>query len=220
MNASYELVISPASEIASEKTAWIWDPETGERYQLLVNKEGYSLDLGPADLKLIVFDNNKNGSVFAPPKYKEPGKVNLNSRWSLRGDHINGSVTTSQLVQLRDLKELSDWGNFCGKIIYKNQFVLDNSSEITWISLGKTYGVTELMINGNSVGVKWYGRKIFNVRKFLKKGENTIEIKIVTTMGNYLKSLKDNAAAQFWTNEGRTIQPLQPTGLIGPVILY
>jgi hypothetical protein len=58
------------------------------------------------------------------------------------------------------------------------------------------------------------------VRKFLKKGENTIEIKIVTTMGNYLKSLKDNAAAQFWTNEGRTIQPLQPTGLIGPVTLY
>jgi hypothetical protein len=49
---------------------------------------------------------------------------------------------------------------------------------------------------------------------------NAIEITITTTMGNYLKSLTGNPVAQFWTNEGRTIQPLQSMGLLGPVIIY
>jgi hypothetical protein len=39
-------------------------------------------------------------------------------------------------------------------------------------------------------------------------------------MGNYLKSLTDNPIAQFWTNEGRANQPLQSTGMLGPVTIY
>jgi hypothetical protein len=62
--------------------------------------------------------------------------------------------------------------------------------------------------------------RIFKADKFLKQGQNTIEIKIVTTMGNYMKSLMENKVAQFWTNEGRTIQPMQPVGLMGPVSIY
>jgi hypothetical protein len=32
---------------------------------------------------------------------------------------------------------------------------------------------------------------------------------------NYLESLADNCLAQYWTNEGRTIQPVQSMGLAG-----
>jgi hypothetical protein len=53
----------------------------------------------------------------------------------------------------------------------------------------------------------------------LKKGTNDIEIKVVTTMGNYMKSLTDNPIAQYWTNLARKNQPLNPMGLIGPVSL-
>jgi hypothetical protein len=54
----------------------------------------------------------------------------------------------------------------------------------------------------------------------LQSGENVLEIRVVTTMGNYMKTLKDNGVAQYWTNEKRKDQPIQSMGLLGPVILY
>jgi hypothetical protein len=54
----------------------------------------------------------------------------------------------------------------------------------------------------------------------LKNGRNEIEISVVTSMGNYMKSLTDNPIAQYWTNEKNKVQPLQSMGLIGPVTIY
>jgi len=39
-------------------------------------------------------------------------------------------------------------------------------------------------------------------------------------MVNYMKSRVDDPVAQFWTNQGRTTQPLQSTGLVGPVKFF
>ncbi len=118
------------------------------------------------------------------------------------------------------MKETSRWVHFCGNIIYQTNFEISTHSKIEWLNLGKVFGVSELFVNGVNAGTKWYGRRIFHVERFLKKGNNNIEIKIATTMGNYLKSLTDNPIAQYWTNEGRTIQPLQSMGLLGPVRIY
>jgi hypothetical protein len=73
------------------------------------------------------------------------------------------------------------------------------------------------MINGKSLGIQWYGRRIYALKDAIKSGNNTVEIKIITTMGNYMKTLKDNAVAQYWTNEKRKDQPIQSMGLVGPV---
>jgi hypothetical protein len=35
-----------------------------------------------------------------------------------------------------------------------------------------------------------------------------------------MKSLIDNPIAQYWTNAGNKIQPLQSMGMIGPVRYY
>lgn len=51
----------------------------------------------------------------------------------------------------------------------------------------------------------------------VRAGENAIEIRVVTTLGNYMKTLTDNEVAQYWTNKGTKNQPLQPLGLFGPV---
>jgi hypothetical protein len=82
------------------------------------------------------------------------------------------------------------------------------------------FGVSELLINGENAGTKWYGKREYQIGKFLKNGNNSIEVQLTTTMGNYLKSLTDNPIAQFWTNEGRANQPLQSTGMLGPVTIY
>ena len=45
-------------------------------------------------------------------------------------------------------------------------------------------------------------------------------MKVVTTMGNYMKTLTDNPTAQKWTNRKNKEQPTQSMGLQGPVTLY
>jgi hypothetical protein len=75
-------------------------------------------------------------------------------------------------------------------------------------------------INGKDAGVQWFGNRIYNVEGFLKKGENTIEVWVVTVMLNYMKTLTNNKVAQYWTNEGRKNQPLQSLGMAGPVSIY
>jgi hypothetical protein len=220
MNASYELNITPSSSIITGKQAWLWDAETGERYRITTQAGKLPLDLGPADLKLLVFDQEKKGPVYKPVKRNDQTALLIKNPWFVTGRHVNGATITKEMENLSDLKEIPDWVNFCGTIIYQNNFIVEDQSKIKYLDLGKAFGISELFVNGKNAGVKWYGRRIYPVGVFIRNGNNTIEIKIVTTMGNYLKSLTDNPIAQYWTNEGRTTQPIQSTGLQGPVTLY
>jgi hypothetical protein len=221
MNDSYEITITPSLPIVSGKRAWIWDAETGERHRMITaNSRSIQLDMEPADLKLIVFDKEKKGPVFKPVEKRDKEASQVKSPWSLTGQHIDGTITTKEMDELKDLKEISGWMNFCGTIIYRNNFMVHDKTKVEWLNLGKAFGISELFINGKNAGVKWYGRRIYRVAEFIKEGTNEIEIKIVTTMGNYLKSLTDNKVAQYWTNEGSKVQPLQSTGLLGPVTIY
>jgi hypothetical protein len=47
-----------------------------------------------------------------------------------------------------------------------------------------------------------------------------MEIGVITTMGNYMKTLTDNPTAQKFTVLTTKNQPLQPMGLLGPVTMY
>ncbi|HET9823988.1 MAG TPA: glycosyl hydrolase, partial [Chitinophagaceae bacterium] len=217
-NSSYEISVSP-SFVSSKKQAWIWDAESGDRFKLRTNNNRIILDMEPADLKLLVFDNEKKG-LFYEPIQKGDSAMQMSGTWSVTGRHANGSTITSELDQLRDLKEISEWVNFCGTISYRNNFMVDANTKIQWLNLGKVFGVSELVVNGANIGTKWYGRRIFKIDGLVKKGDNVVEIKVTTTMGNYLKSLADNKVAQYWTNEGTKNQPLQSMGLLGPVTFY
>jgi hypothetical protein len=219
MNASYEITIAASKDIISGRQAWTWDAENGERFKIETNSGAIRLDMGPADLKLLVFDKEKKGGIYDPPKQSGQQPIELRS-WTITGQHVNGSTITKEMDELRDLKENPGWVNFCGTIVYRNNFMLDDKTKFEWLNLGKVFGVSELFINGVNVGTKWYGRRTYRVKDLLKNGNNSLEISTTTTMGNYLKSQADNPIGQFWTNEGRTIQPLQSLGILGPVTLY
>ena len=219
MNAGYEIKITP-SFLNSRRQPWLWDAETGERYKLNFDKNTITLDMEPADLKLLVFDGQKKGSTYRTAQRGASNEKSFNGNWSVTGRHVNGRVITAEWEQLQDLKESSDWVNFCGTVSYRNNFLVDDKAKVEWLNLGRVIGVSEVIVNGTSVGSKWYGRRIYPISNSMKEGNNEIEIKVVTTMGNYLKSLTDNKIAQYWTNEGNKIQPLQSMGLLGPVTIY
>lgn len=223
VNESYEISVTPSSSVVSGKQGWIWNAENGERRKL-PNAERITLDLGPADMKLLVFDKEKKVPAlqYEPVKRKEKLFYIWLGQLSLTGYHLDGTVIKKEMNELKDLKDLPDWIKFSGTIEYRFNFDYQPTSEsgVFWMNLGKVYGISELFINGKSAGVKWFGTRVYHVDELIKEGDNEIVIKIVTTMGNYMKSLADNKIAQYWTNEGRKIQPLEPTGLIGPITFY
>ncbi|MEP7373028.1 MAG: glycosyl hydrolase [Chitinophagaceae bacterium] len=220
MNESYELKIAPSWNIVSGKQPWIWDAESGERYEVIKDDGTIILDMGPAGLKLLVFDKEEKGILYKPIRKTSANSIELSNTWTVTGNHIDGTFIKREMDVLKDLKEFPGWDNFCGGIIYQANFEVMDKKKIEWLNLGKAFGVSELFINGQYAGTRWYGRRIYPVAKFIKNGNNNIEIKIMTTAGNYLKSLKENPIGQYWTNEGRTIQPIQPVGLAGPVTVY
>jgi hypothetical protein len=207
--AGYTLDLSFSEEISSRKHAWLWDAVSGERYRLTLESGRLKLRLGPADSKLIVFDKKRSGPSFRPlPDTK--GEVCRG--WSVEWRHIDGSVTKTEMEDLKDGKDIPAYQAFGGMIIYRKTIRLP---ERKMLHLGKVYGESELWVNGVSKGVQWYGDRVYS----LDEGENQLEIRITAALGNYLKTLLTNPVAQYWTNEKRKNQPVQSIGLAGPVIL-
>ncbi len=207
--------------IARRRHVWLWDPVSGEKYVVPLSEDnGVDLDMGPGDSFLFVFDRNTEGEKWISLPSVGDSPEEIQKGWSAEFIHCNeGWVKKSEIDMLRDLKESPEYANFSGSIIYRNRFYSgDTKGQV--INLGKVYGVTELKINGRECGTRWYGRRLFSIEEYLNQGENSIEIKVVTSMGNYMKSLTGNRIAQYWTNEKNKIQPLQSMGLAGPVTIY
>ena len=122
------------------------------------------------------------------------------------------------LNELLDLKN-TEFVNFTGTAVYRSAFV-SGISKPSFLNLGQVSGIAELLVNGKSCGVKWYGRRVFQVATVLNAGKNNIEIRVITSMGNYMKTLTGNPTAQKFTVQKAKDQPIQSMGLIGPVTLY
>jgi hypothetical protein len=221
INNSHQTRITFSKELTGKKQGWIWDAASGNRYKILLEKDNsIEIDLGPAESLLFVFDRQKDGPLWDPLPAGSPSSKTILNGWSAEFIHCrDGSVKTAQIDTLQDLKDLPDFVSFAGSVIYRNSFNIVEPKS-AFMNLGKVYGLCELKVNGNSRGIKWYGRRIFQVGKYLKPGVNSIEIKVITSMGNYMKSLTGNPIARYWTNEKTKTQPLLSMGLIGPVTIY
>jgi hypothetical protein len=210
-------------DIAQGRQAWVWDAVTGERWHIGTGSSKIPLDLGPADARLLVFDREKKGMPWKPaPTAAITGNSPLETTldtWTAEFRHIDGSVKTATFDTLKDLKDMPGWVSFSGVVTYRTTFTPADGKP-SWLNLGKVAGVSEVTLNGRNLGVQWFGRRIFPLADALQTDSNTLEVKVVTSMGNYMKTLKDNPVAQYWTNEKRKDQPIQSMGLIGPVTIY
>jgi hypothetical protein len=171
------------------------------------------LEIPRATSLLLVFERNSRGEYFKPLNLNTKGKE-ISGKWQLRLDHIDGSKQELTLDSLTDLIENSQTKHFAGEVIYEKTINLTDD-KYQYIDLGDVQGVSELSLNGKLIGTKWYGAHTYDIADAVKKGENKLSIKLTTITGNYMKSLKDNATAQHWTNR----QPYHSMGIIGPVTI-
>ncbi len=215
----------------SKGTPMLWDPETGNRMKLEAGADGtMSLPLERAGSRLVVFEKlsgkteaSEANLNAAPPK--DPGytasspSISANpvdiTRWNIRFDKVDGTTFTLEDSRLFDLSKDERTSDFAGVITYTAEVPV-TPGKTRFIDLGKVYGVSEVFINGVRVGIDWYGGRVSGVpSELLESGKAVVTVKVTTTLGNYMKSLKDNPTAMRWTSG----QPLQPVGILGPVLL-
>lgn len=199
----------------------LWDPETGERYLVRTGADNsIELVMGPSSSFLFALEPEKAEIPWKQLSATGTDKIIISGGWKAEFVHCrDGSVQHADIDNLRNIREVPGFETFAGVIIYRNTIELSGPEDL-YINPGKVFGVAELMINGKDCGTLWYGRRTFAAGEFLVEGKNLIEIRVATTMGNYMKSLTDNPVAQYWTNEKNKVQPWQTVGLLGPVELF
>lgn len=221
---SHQTKITFHRELTHKKYPWIWDLHTGERYPLPLDESGcYDFDLGPAESVLIVFQRMNPSGVQGAPK----GTLETNRRkflsavegWDVELIHarLNTTICT-HFDTLFDLKDLPETQHFAGTIVYRK--TIPANADI--LDLGLVEGISEVFVNSQSAGVKYYGRRIYDIKDLLHEGDNDLEIRVTTTLGNYMKTItkEENPTTWIYVNHPKRDQPLQPMGLLGPVKLY
>lgn len=205
--------------VAANKTAWLWNPEDGGRWLYPTNGASNKLNiiLGAAESKLIVFDKHASGEKYQIHSPNLPTAIVHTKPWKLKLNHIDGTKKEMDLPVLIDFKENADLSIFGGVAIYESLFTVNDLSRANYLDLGKVHGVCELSINGKSLGVKWYGERLYFLKGKVKIGNNIVVVKVTTTMGNYMGSLKTNKDSIKWI-KGRN-QSVYSNGMLGPVKL-
>jgi hypothetical protein len=205
-----------------DKIPWLWNAETGERRMLSPSGSNneLSLLLEPAGSKLIIFEENTEptnaGNKTLGADMMEFDKEEmLYGPWSLTLEHVNGHSERIDLPELVDFVEDDRLRTFAGIAIYEKKLKIMDPALYTHIDLGEVIGVSEVILNGSSQGVKWYGFHRYQLENNLKKDDNILQIKITTVLGNYVKTLEDNPVVKKWVSWQR----FHRAGLIGPVKL-
>ena len=215
-------------ELTHRRQAQVWDLQTGERYALHLEKDdSYTFDLGPVESVLVVLEKTKPIDLprWQPLHQTIKGvlSIDLSDDWDVELCHsLLHDTTNTHFDTLFDLKDNEKYQHFCGTVVYKKTIADVAHNVSTILDLGLVEGVSEVFVNGKSAGVQYFGRRIYDIGKHLQDGQNDIEIRVTTTMGNYLKtfSREENPTTWVYVNHPRREQPLQPMGMIGPVIIY
>jgi len=200
-----------------ERIPWLWDPQTGTRrvYPHGERPNELTIHLGPFESMLLVFEPDMPGlSVPAPPD--SPWEfVHLQGPWQLTLEPIIGPHSQRTLDRLIDFGTSSDpvLNTFAGTAVYEMHFKAPRGAAS--LDLGKVADISEVTLNGKSLGVRWFGRHIYPIEDVVTSGDNILRVKVTSVLYNYCHSLKDNRTASSGTN--RNSRELASVGLLGPV---
>jgi hypothetical protein len=217
-----------------DRRPWRWDPETGTRTPLRFTERSdtLALHLEPAESILLVFEPAllRDSLPVIPRDSRQPGPEGSTVTLRLGREHLpivapwevdlrpaGGTPFRRRLPQLFDLSLAAgdpELAGFGGVALYRAEFDWADASR-SLLGLGTVHGVSSVRLNGTNLGTRWWGRHLYDARGALHEGRNVLEVEVTTTLGNRMRSLKDNPVAKSWS----WWFPPVPMGLVGPVQL-
>jgi len=200
--------------------AWRWDPQTGERQPLQWAPDAgtLKLTLGPVASMLIVLEHrsaksneepaSSSGSAFAGTS-----RV-LRADWQVELAPVSGKPKTLSVSDWKEPALTAALDGFAGTITYSTKVQIEAARKC-FIDLGVLHSVSELWVNGSSLGVRWFGNQTYDISHAVIEGQNELRLRLTTTLGNYVKTLKDNRTAIDWSKD----TPIYPVSFMHDVLL-
>ncbi len=185
------------------------------------------ISLGPLESGFVVFTKQKeeatgtiNFSGFE--KVKE-----LSGPWEVNFTDPFDEMFSTRFEKLEDWSQSTDdrIKYFSGTAVYQTEVEMEESmmGDDIWMNLGDVRAIAGVRVNGNEAGIVWTTPWRLNVSEFLTVGSNTIEIEVANTWLNRLKgdALLEQDQRKSWValDVLNPAEPLQASGLLGPVIL-
>ena len=186
---------------------WRWNPETGERvrYELPYDADGFQIELHPLESILLVTGGKRDTVPVAGKTADLPAPFIINTPWTVTFHPAqSGKSFDLSMPSLEDFTTSKDpqVRKFAGTAVYRTTFVAGHAG-FTALHLGRDNDfISEVELNGQKLGVVWYGAKPLDLRNALREGGNELTIRYTTTL---------------WNAMGK--EELQPSGLLGPVSL-
>ena len=200
--------------------AWTWDALTGKREPLQWSPEPGTLllTLGPVASMLIVFERHRSeGDYPRLPILAESSMRTASvpvADWSIVLAPISGPVTKLRVADLKESALDRELQGFAGTITCSARVQIEKANEY-FLELGVLHSVSEVWVNGQAMGVRWFGDQTYDITKAVRHGQNELRITLTTTLGNYVKTLKDNQTAMDWSSG----TPAYPQGFVHDVRL-
>lgn len=202
------------------REAWLWDPQTGKRQVLpWAQSPGVlTLTLGPVESVLIVLEPagiKRKTQRAISSQSTSPGVSHLlQAEWKVELEALAGGQTTLTVSNWGDPTLTAALNGFGGTITCSTHVQIEAARKCL-LELGVLHSVSELWVNSQYLGVRWFGSQTYDISKVLKPGLNEIKLRLTTTLGNYMKTLKENRTAEDWSRH----TPVYPAGLIHGVQL-
>jgi len=119
----------------------------------------------------------------------EREEINLADGWEIK----NPPITIENIKTLESWTKWEGMEDYSGTISYCNKFIIKDdihSFDSVKIDLGKVCEVAQLFINGHEAGIKLWGPYVFNIKEFVQRGLNTIEVKVTNSLANRINKAK------------------------------
>lgn len=235
-NQSHEtLTICPDFRITGRKPER-WDPVTGATrelpaYTLHANHTAVPLQLEPSESTFIVFRHPAEKSSGNPPEKNYPAReviADFSHPWTVTFDSkMRGPVSPVEMDTLQDWTQSPNDSikYYAGTAIYQNKinFPAIAGDKSYYLDLGKVMIMAKVTVNGQYAGGVWTAPWRVDISKYIRKGENTVEISVVNNWMNRLigDSKLPEEQRETWcpVNPYKEEHDLQSSGLIGPVVI-
>lgn len=211
---------NPVTDKSSELANWkIENGRTIVSLTLDANESGFVIF--KEETKNTLAKGNQNSANFETVQ-------TLDENWELQFDaEFKGP---KEVVKINKLFDWSSSTNeqikyYSGTAVYKKDFVWKGkNADKIWIDLGSIANMAEVIVNGKDCGTIWTFPYKTDISQALKKGKNTIIIKITNTWANRLigdQKLPEKERLTWTTAPYRLVESenLLKAGLLGPVTI-
>ena len=230
-NLSKETKDITASFRTSGRKPVIWHAEDASTepaaYEIADGRTNVKLSLTQHQSVFVMFLDKTDETKSALPEKTSSVIAEVSGPWKVAFQEKRGAPAEATFETLASLTESEDSGikYFSGAATYTNAFELKKkalkANEVFILDLGDVKDLAEVTVNGKNLGVFWNAPFKVDITSAVKKGTNTIEVKVVNMWHNRLVGDVQPGVTEKVTYTHmqffKADEPLLPAGLLGPV---